>query len=505
MKQAVFYTAYTGGGGQIAIVFNRFLDREKAKEVYEKLREYLSHVENVDLMSFNIAGCQRLIGTTNLKYDVQSFLLWKNPKVVPIDIETFLKGAEESENAVNKLSVEVEKATEKQVVFHRIDKDCINEIKRRVSFASIFDEIGVQYKRYARYLSVICPFHSEEHPSFVVFFSNSYRDWELAVDYHDNERYDIISFVQKYYDISFSKAIEMLAEKAGIKVKKLRGRPKKEEEGEEEEKITDAREFFSLLGIEKILRYKEEGHCFEFHFKDRDGDTCVLNFSLKELINEKKFISEYVNLSGYLLEERLERTKYSWKDIVKQLPEIAEKHEYFYRASEKELLAEELRQFIISQPFTDDIEGITMQNAAALKFVEDNKVYISLTSLSTKIRYLAPHLPTGIKKLAELLNYLGCKSVKIKRKGKGYRLWELPGSPEDWRVPAKTKTEQPEVKSEAVEEKEEKRVSETKEREWKEEERKGEKKEEERIVKDFWDWSKVQEEIESVKESEIPF
>lgn len=230
--------------------------------------------------------------------------------------------------------------------------------------------------------------------------------------------------------------------KVEMKMKKLRGRPKKEKEGEEEGKITDAREFFSLLGIKKILRYKEAGHCFEFHFKDRDGDTCVLNFSLKELINEKKFISEYVNLSGYLLEERLERTKYSWKDIVKQLPEIAEKHEYFYRASEKELLAEELRQFIISQPFTDDLDGITMQNAAALKFVEDNKVYISLTSLSTKIRYLAPHLPAGIKKLAELLNYLGCKSVKIKRKGKEYRLWELPGSPEDWRffeVPERNK------------------------------------------------------------------
>jgi hypothetical protein len=70
-------------------------------------------------------------------------------------------------------------------------------------------------------------------------------------------------------------------------------------------------------------------------------------------------------------------------------------------------------------------------------------------------------LPAGIKKLAELLNYLGCKSVKIKRKGKGYRLWELPGSPESWRVPAKKKTEQPEI--EAVEEKEEKRVSETEE------------------------------------------
>ncbi|WP_022854959.1 CHC2 zinc finger domain-containing protein [Thermodesulfobacterium thermophilum] len=500
LKQAVFYTAYTGGGGQIAIVFNRFLDREKAKEVYEKLKEYLSHVENVDLMSFNIAGCQRLIGTTNLKYDVQSFLLWKNPRVVPIDIETFLKGAEESENAVNELSVEVEKATEKQVVFHRIDKDCIDEIKRRVSFASIFDEIGVQYKRYAHYLSVICPFHSERHPSFVVFFSNSYRDWELAVDYHDNERYDIISFVQKYYDISFSKAIEMLAEKAGIKVKKLRGRPKKEEEGEEEEKITDAREFFSILGVEKILRYvEEEEHHYEFHFQDKDGMRHVLKMAFIDLMYDaKKFLTAWGAKSGISPIVALNGVKYSWRDILSSLDEIAEKHEYFYRASEKELLAEELRQFIISQPFTDDLDGITMQNAAALKYVEEEKVYISLTSLATKIRYLAPHLPASIKKLVELLQYLGCRNKRLKKGEKKYRLWELPGNPEDWRVPAKTKTEQPEIKSEAVEEKEEKRVSETKER-------KGEKKEEERIVKDFWDWSKVQEEIESVKESEIPF
>jgi hypothetical protein len=489
LKRAVCYTAYTGGGGQIAIVFNRFLDKEKAKEVYEKLREYLSHVENVDLTSFNLAGCQRLIGTTNLKYDVQSFLLWKNPRVVPIDIERFLKSAEESENAVNELSVEVEKETEKQVVFHRIDKDCINEIKRRVSFASIFDEIGVQYKRYARYLSVICPFHPEEHPSFVVFFSNSSRDWELAIDYHDNERYDIISFVQKYYDISFSKAIEMLAEKAGIKIKKLRGRPKKEEEGEEEEKITDAREFFSLLGVEKILRYvEEEEHHYEFHFRDMDGMRCVLKIAFKDLMYDaKKFLTAWGAKSGISPIEALNEVKYSWKDIVSSLKEIAEKHEYFYRASEKELLAEELRQFIISQPFTDELEGITMQNAVALKYVEDNKVYISLTSLATKIRFLAPHLPASIKKLVELLQYLGCRNKRLKKGEKKYRLWELPGNPEDWRVPAKTKTEQPEIKSEAVEEKEEKRVSETKERE------------------DFWDWSKVQEEIESVKEDEIPF
>lgn len=88
-----------------------------------------------------------------------------------------------------------------------IDKSIIDEIKSK---NDIVDVIG-SYISLNDKNKALCPFHDDHSPSFSV-----QKDKQIYKCFSCGESGNVITFVQKYNDITFTEALKMLADRAGI-------------------------------------------------------------------------------------------------------------------------------------------------------------------------------------------------------------------------------------------------------------------------------------------------
>lgn len=101
----------------------------------------------------------------------------------------------------------------------RISRERIDTIKERVDLAAIVAERGIKLQRKGRHLFALCPFHSEETPSFVV---TPHRG--LFHCFGCGVAGDAIGFVIRYDQVSFSEAVRILARRAGVEAEALEAR-----------------------------------------------------------------------------------------------------------------------------------------------------------------------------------------------------------------------------------------------------------------------------------------
>ncbi|MFH1648707.1 MAG: CHC2 zinc finger domain-containing protein, partial [Patescibacteria group bacterium] len=87
-----------------------------------------------------------------------------------------------------------------------------DEIKQKLD---IVDVVGsyVPLKKSGRNYKAVCPFHSEKTPSFMVS-----PELQIYKCFGCGVSGDIYSFVQEIEGVDFSRAIEILAERAGVKL-----------------------------------------------------------------------------------------------------------------------------------------------------------------------------------------------------------------------------------------------------------------------------------------------
>lgn len=90
--------------------------------------------------------------------------------------------------------------------------DIVEEIRSRCNIADVIGRV-VTLKKAGSTLKGLCPFHKEKTPSFVVYESSQrYKCFGC------NEGGDVFNFVQKYYNLDFREAVEMLAKEYGIEI-----------------------------------------------------------------------------------------------------------------------------------------------------------------------------------------------------------------------------------------------------------------------------------------------
>ena len=90
-----------------------------------------------------------------------------------------------------------------------ISQELINEIKSKndiVDVISGYIDLNEKHK-------ALCPFHNDHAPSFSVN-----QDKQIYKCFSCGESGNVITFVQKYNNISFQEAIKLLADNAGISV-----------------------------------------------------------------------------------------------------------------------------------------------------------------------------------------------------------------------------------------------------------------------------------------------
>jgi DNA primase len=86
----------------------------------------------------------------------------------------------------------------------------INEVKQRIDIVEVISEY-VPLQKAGRNFKGLCPFHSENHPSFFVFpEQQTWRCFGCGIGG------DVFSFVMKKEEVDFGQALRLLAQRAGI-------------------------------------------------------------------------------------------------------------------------------------------------------------------------------------------------------------------------------------------------------------------------------------------------
>lgn len=95
------------------------------------------------------------------------------------------------------------------------DKESVNRIKENVDIVDIIREYVPTLKNTGRDYKALSPFTNEKTPSFIVS-----RNKQMFKDFSSGKGGDVIKFVQEFHNMSFNEAVEFLAEKIGLDLKK---------------------------------------------------------------------------------------------------------------------------------------------------------------------------------------------------------------------------------------------------------------------------------------------
>jgi DNA primase len=175
----------------------------------------------------------------------------------------------------------------------------IDEVKSRTDIVSIIGE-RIELKKAGRNFKAICPFHGEKTPSFMVS-----PELQIFKCFGCSEAGDVFAFLEKYEGMEFGEALKYLAERAGIKLKRIEFGA-----SSEKEKLIDlntqAVRFYNYLLLshpvgKKALEYleKDRGIKKETIEEFQLGYSPENSYALARfLVDKKRFTPEEVEKAG---------------------------------------------------------------------------------------------------------------------------------------------------------------------------------------------------------------
>lgn len=125
----------------------------------------------------------------------------------------------------------------------------MEEIKSRVNIADVVGQY-VKLERAGRSQRARCPFHKEKTPSFFVSPERG-----TYICFGCGEKGDIFSFVQKIEGVEFKEALQELATRAGVVLKKMT--PKSPQEVDARERLFQVCEAATVFFVEQLQTHHE--------------------------------------------------------------------------------------------------------------------------------------------------------------------------------------------------------------------------------------------------------
>ncbi len=186
--------------------------------------------------------------------------------------------------------------------------DTVSQIKQNLD---VVDIVGgyLSLKRAGKNYKALCPFHSEDTPSFMVS-----PELQIYKCFGCGEAGDMFNFVQKVEGVDFNRSLEILADKAGVKIERTQMDPNYKKKKLIFEINSTAADFYHHL----LTKHKVGRKGLNYLLKKRDVDAKTINRfkigyapdnwdTLHSFLVKKGYKDEDILLSGVVIGKRSDK------------------------------------------------------------------------------------------------------------------------------------------------------------------------------------------------------
>jgi len=176
-------------------------------------------------------------------------------------------------------------------------QDAVQRVKDAAQIVDIIGEC-VSLKRAGSNMKGLCPFHGEKTPSFTV---NPVR--QSFHCFGCGEGGDVLSFMMKYYNLTFPETIKQLAQRYQITLPEKQFTSDDKKKAEKRQKLFDANERATRVYHEYLLNNPEAAQARDYLTKREIPQEKIIDFKLGYAPESWDFLSNKVSKSSITLAE----------------------------------------------------------------------------------------------------------------------------------------------------------------------------------------------------------
>jgi len=176
-------------------------------------------------------------------------------------------------------------------------KDAVQRVKDAAQIVDIIGEC-VSLKKAGANMKGLCPFHGEKTPSFMV---NPAR--QSFHCFGCGEGGDVLSFMMKYYNLTFPETIKQLAQRYQITLPEQQFTSEDKKKAEKRQKLFDANERATRVYHEYLLNNPDAAPAREYLNKREIPQEKIIDFKLGYAPESWDFLSNKVSKSSITQDE----------------------------------------------------------------------------------------------------------------------------------------------------------------------------------------------------------
>lgn len=170
-------------------------------------------------------------------------------------------------------------------------EDNVTKIKNKLNIVDVINSY-VTLKKSGRNYKAVCPFHNEKTPSFMVS-----QELQIYKCFGCGAAGDMFNFVQDIEGVDFPRALEILADKAGVKLEKSEAY---DEQNTIKKKIYEINDLSAKFYQYILLKQKAGAKALKYLKKERKiDDSSIKDFRLGYAPNSWDTLSKFLRSKGY--------------------------------------------------------------------------------------------------------------------------------------------------------------------------------------------------------------